>query len=170
MRLGISRLAVEVVILVIAVTLALMVLTPVGGFVSSALGRAGLVSPPGFVQAMGGALIREEGGYSYFVVFLRNLGPSTIGDPSGSITDVPSAWTPVVNGQVCAASCPPPYRRWNCSIRQHNPDSALETNAAMEVYEVWEFGFRCPAIPGDRFKVTIYGPSGVKVEYLIERG
>jgi len=67
-----------------------------------------------------------------------------------------------VNGATCVVRA--------SYVRQHAPDPGLEDNAAMDVGEVWEFGFRCPKSsvpPADSYEIAIYGPSGTRVFYSL---
>ncbi|HDM92785.1 MAG TPA: hypothetical protein ENG69_05270 [Candidatus Korarchaeota archaeon] len=164
MRSGISRVAVEAAILLIIIVVAIMLVGPGKALSSAVTSRLGLVAPAN-LQAMGGGVAGESSTSIYFVVFVRNLGPNTVGDPNLDDSYIPSMWEVYVNGASCVVRV--------SYIRQHNQDPSLEDNAAMEPYEIWEFGFRCPKSsvpPAQEYKVAIYGPSGVRAYYTIEGG
>jgi hypothetical protein len=86
MRAGVSRVVVEIIILVIAVALALLIFSPLSGYIFGSLGKTATVG--------GTANIRvESASYdtasSTLKVYIRNLGPGTI--PAGT-------WTVYVDG------------------------------------------------------------------------
>ena len=164
MRIGLSRVAVEGLILLIALLIIMMLFGPGKGLTRAAASRLGLIGSA-HLQAMGGGVAGESATSTYFVVFIRNLGPNTIGDPNQDSSEIPNHWQVFVNGAPCVVRA--------SYIRQHNTDPSLENNAAMEPYEIWEFGFRCPkdsVPPAQEYRVSIYGPNGVRTYYTIREG
>ncbi len=156
-RPGLSRTATEAILIMMAIMAAVALISYGKGSVGSATARFGAASSA-HLQAMGGGVVDETAGSIYFVVYVRNLGPTPVGDPSLPPSEIPDMWQVFVNDAPCVV------RR--SYIRQHAPDPSLEDNAAMDVGEVWEFGFRCPKSsvqPSDRYEVAIYGPGGARV-------
>ncbi|HDM92097.1 MAG TPA: hypothetical protein ENG69_01730 [Candidatus Korarchaeota archaeon] len=183
-----SRVAVEIVVVVLLVAILLIAFSPMGSFVMDQVRRVSAAWSPGYIQVMGGGIADRSASYVYFVVYMRNIGPAVIGDPSKEITEVilsptnsETEWLAYVNGVRCTPYCSNPDDPNRCSVRQHIGASMglnstliheLETNGAMEVYEVWEFGVRCEntdaLVSADRYKIQIYGPSGARAYYLLE--
>ncbi len=158
-RPGLSRTAIEAVLIMMAIMIAVALMSFGKGSVGSATARFGVASSA-HLQAMGGGIAGESTTSIYFVVFVRNLGPTPVGDPSLPQSEIPNLWQVFVNDAPCVVR--------KSYIRQHAPDPSLEDNAAMDVGEVWEFGFRCPksSVPhSDRYEIAIYGPGGARAFY-----
>jgi len=74
MRAGISRVVVEIIILVIAVALALLIFSPISGYIFGSLGRTATVGGASQIQILN-ANTTEGRTWSLYV---KNLGPGTI--------------------------------------------------------------------------------------------
>jgi hypothetical protein len=75
MRAGISRVVVEIIILVIAVALALLIFSPISGYIFGSLGRTSTVGGAANIQVLS-ANFSADG--ALLTVYVKNLGPGTI--------------------------------------------------------------------------------------------
>jgi len=73
MRAGISRVVVEIIILVIAVALALLIFSPISGYIFGSLGRTATVGGASQIQILN-ANVTTSGSW---VIDVKNLGPGT---------------------------------------------------------------------------------------------
>jgi FlaG/FlaF family flagellin (archaellin) len=73
MRAGISRVVVEIIILVIAVALALLIFSPISGYIFGSLGRTATVGGASQIQ-----VLNANATSSSVSIYLKNLGPGTI--------------------------------------------------------------------------------------------
>jgi len=80
MRAGISRVVVEIIILVIAVALALLIFSPISGYIFGSLGRTATVGGATQIQVLN-AQITTSDSTTYYQIDVKNLGP---GAPSFS--------------------------------------------------------------------------------------
>jgi hypothetical protein len=71
MRAGISRVVVEIIILVIAVALALLIFSPISGYIFGSLGRTATVGGASQIQILNAQY--SDG----WVIDVKNLGPGT---------------------------------------------------------------------------------------------
>jgi len=76
MRAGISRVVVEIIILVIAVALALLIFSPISGYIFGSLGRTATVGGASQIQVLNTRNTTSENTY-YWLIDLKNLGPGT---------------------------------------------------------------------------------------------
>ncbi|MDK2464160.1 MAG: hypothetical protein QI223_05255, partial [Candidatus Korarchaeota archaeon] len=95
-RPGISRTATEAILIVMAIMAAVALVSYGKGSVGSATARFGAASSA-HLQAMGGGVVDETSSSIYFVVYVRNLGPTTVGDPSLPPSEIPGMWQVFVN-------------------------------------------------------------------------
>jgi FlaG/FlaF family flagellin (archaellin) len=72
MRAGISRVVVEIIILVIAVALALLIFSPISGYIFGSLGRTSTVGGASQIQVLNAQ--RSDSGWT---IDVKNLGPGT---------------------------------------------------------------------------------------------
>jgi hypothetical protein len=77
MRAGISRVVVEIIILVIAVALALLIFSPISGYIFGSLGRTATVGGASQIQILSARFTDTN----QIQVDVKNLGPGTI--PAG---------------------------------------------------------------------------------------
>ncbi|MGY0287336.1 MAG: hypothetical protein ACUX7D_01015 [Candidatus Methanodesulfokora washburnensis] len=76
MRAGISRVVVEIIILVIAVALALLIFSPISGYIFGSLGRTSTVGGAANVQVLNAKINTST--TPQLTVDIKNLGPGTI--------------------------------------------------------------------------------------------
>ena len=82
MRAGISRVVVEIIILVIAVALALLIFSPISGYIFGSLGRTSTVGGAANIQVL--SVYRDSS--NHVTLDVKNLGPGTItGSGSGGV-------------------------------------------------------------------------------------
>jgi hypothetical protein len=73
MRPGISRVVVEIIILVIAVALALLIFSPISGYIFGSLGRTATVGGASQIQ-----VLNAQYSSNTLTLYVKNLGPGTI--------------------------------------------------------------------------------------------
>jgi hypothetical protein len=84
MRAGISRVVVEIIILVIAVALALLIFSPISGYIFGSLGRTSTVGGASQIQVLNA---RWDSTSSQLNIDIKNLGPGTITFSSNPVND-----------------------------------------------------------------------------------
>ena len=147
MRAGISRVAVEVILLVLAVALALLIFSPVGSFIFSSLGRTQLVGGTTTLEIIS---VQPGGTGNDLVVAVKNQGP----------TDLPNVkdntkWTVVVKTQTGETT----YTGSDLNV--------LGDDSDFNVGETWTI-----TVSGagqdqtSTFTVLVYGPEGTRSEYI----
>jgi hypothetical protein len=72
MRAGISRVVVEIIILVIAVALALLIFSPISGYIFGSLGRTATVGGAAQIQ-----ILNAQYNGNNWIIDVKNLGPGT---------------------------------------------------------------------------------------------
>jgi len=92
MRAGISRVVVEIIILVIAVALALLIFSPISGYIFGSLGRTATVGGASQIQILSAEYSSNGGLWS---IYVKNLGPGDVAY-SG-----PSDFKVYVDGNAC---------------------------------------------------------------------
>jgi len=154
MRAGISRVVVEIIILVIAVALALLIFSPISGYIFGSLGRTSTVGGASQIQVLNA---RVDTGLT---VDIKNLGPGTIrcaATPCG-ITDfqifidgvaanINSIYNLTAGGTT--PSSQPSSQNWNRDVVLR-----LSVNTL-------------PVSDGNRqHNIVIYGPGNTQAQYL----
>jgi archaellum component FlaG (FlaF/FlaG flagellin family) len=76
MRAGISRVVVEIIILVIAVALALLIFSPISGYIFGSLGRTSTVGGASQIQILNAQWVDDT--QKTLKIDIKNLGPGTI--------------------------------------------------------------------------------------------
>jgi len=143
LRAGISRVAVEVILLVLAVALALLIFSPVGSFIFSALGRTQLVGGTTTIEIIGVTFNSSTGTLNGVVV--KNQGPTNLSWSGNAwqVTIKSSQGEETVNGTTSASNLP------------------VGGTITLAV---------SPGIGGvsrtDTFTVVVYGPEGTRTEYI----
>jgi len=138
MRAGISRVVVEIIILVIAVALALLIFSPISGYIFGSLGRTATVGGAAQVQILSA---RSSDG-AVWDIDVKNLGPGTITYSSAD------DWKVFIDGTSCTVTKPSVAGTWNvgttvtvtCTI------STLPTTK--------------------QHNIVLYGPGGTQAQYL----
>jgi len=154
-RAGISRVAVEVVILVLAVALALLIFSPVGSFIFGALSRTTMVGGTTQIEVIGIDPDADIGGSHYLVIYVKNQGPNNIPDAGDT-----SKWTIVVKTTSGESS--------------YEPDAILFLNGSsvasddtFSVGDTWEMRIQGANQPEtSTFTVEVYGPEGTRATQI----
>ena len=142
MRAGISRVVVEIIILVIAVALALLIFSPISGYIFGSLGRTATVGGASQIQILNA---RSSEGHTWYID-VKNLGPGTVS--STGATD----WKVFIDGIYCDVSGTDLTTTWNvgatitvqCDIS--TAPTTLPTNK--------------------QHNIVVYGPGGTQAQYL----
>ena len=142
MRPGISRVVVEIIILVIAVALALLIFSPISGYIFGSLGRTATVGGASQIQILN---VQFASGTSA-TVYVKNLGPGTV--PQGN-------WQVYVNGtkwDVGSSGCPATTlaKDATCTLSITAPTTP-------------------PGVSVDTTKqisIIVYGPGNTQAQYL----
>jgi len=138
MRPGISSVVVEIIILVIAVALALLIFSPISGYIFGSLGRTATVGGAAQIQ-----ILNAQYSGTTLTLYVKNLGPGTVTISSandfrvyvdgsacttGLNVDTTGSWTV---GMTVGVSCNP---------------SAFDTTK--------------------QHNIVLYGPGGTQAQYL----
>jgi len=139
MRAGISRVVVEIIILVIAVALALLIFSPISGYIFGSLGRTATVGGAAQIQILSASSSNGE----TWTMYVKNLGP-------GTVTYTGTAdWKVYIDGASCGVTSPTDSGTWNVGTTvtvECNLDTAVPTNK--------------------QHNIVVYGPGGTQVQYL----
>ena len=149
MRAGISRVAVEVILLVLAAALALLIFSPVGSFIFSALGRTQLVGGTTTLEVIS---VNPDDGSGNLVVAVKNQGPNDLADCDGA-----GNWTVVVKNQAGEST----YTGTALTIAGDDGDHDFEVG---ETWQITVSGAGQPTT--STFTVLVYGPQGTRGEYI----
>jgi hypothetical protein len=136
MRAGISRVVVEIIILVIAVALALLIFSPISGYIFGSLGRTSTVGGAAQIQVLNARFTATDGGYK-LTLDVKNLGPGTI--PAGT-------WHVFVNNTDWGAY----------SEDQLAPGNVLTINTDAKGY----------IDTSRQHNIVVYGPGNTQAQYL----
>jgi len=137
MRAGISRVVVEIIILVIAVALALLIFSPLSGYIFGSLGRTATVGGATQIQVLN-AQVNSSGWF----IDVKNLGP---GAPNLS-----SGFQVFIDGQTCSEVTPDPNKgAWNVSLTV-----TLKCSGGVSTDKT------------KQHNIVIYGPGGTQAQYL----
>jgi len=147
MRAGISRVVVEIIILVIAVALALLIFSPISGYIFGSLGRTATVGGAAQIQILNAQLSG-----STWTIDVKNLGPGTLSYPGNSLSS--DDFKAFVDQQ-------------DCSISNAQEKSGGSDTTKWEVNEIIEI--TCNSSITDKSKqhsIVIYGPGNTQTQYL----
>jgi len=139
MRAGISRVVVEIIILVIAVALALLIFSPISGYIFGSLGRTATVGGAAQIQVLNA---QTDG--SSWTIDVKNLGPGT--------PDLSSGFQVFIDGQACSTVTP------------SSTSTTGPWNVSMTVTLTCSGG-----VSTDKTKqhnIVVYGPGGTQAQYL----
>ncbi len=152
MRAGVSRVAVEVVILVLAVALALLIFSPVGSFIFSALGRTTSVGGTTQLEVIS---INPNDGSNNLVITVKNQGPNDLAEAGDT-----ASWSVVIKNSTGEYTVHP------SSITQVG-GGAVASTADMTVGTAWQFTMNGQGQPAtSTFTVIVYGPEGTRAEQI----
>ncbi len=155
MRAGISRVVVEVIILVIAVALALLIFSPIGSYIFGSLGRTSAVGGGTTISVLN-AQINE--GTNQVSLYIKNIGPNSI---DGGDATTPGNWQVFINNNACT----------NIVVNDVNGVVSGGTWDKDEVLEV--VAGNCGSLTlstTSSYTIVVYGPSGTQTEYLYRGG
>ncbi len=152
---GLSRVVVEVVLLMVAVSTALLTVTPVGGYVMNSLSRI-------FGHnSLTASIINVQIDDGFMTIFIRNDGPSAI-----SFEDVvsPDKWEIFVNNEYCDPVFIP-----GKTINIIESDGNGEWNKG-EVVVI--SGITCPMAlsPTNSYSIKVYGLMNLQAFYYYTGG
>jgi hypothetical protein len=136
MRPGISRVVVEIIILVIAVALALLIFSPISGYIFGSLGRTSTVGGAAQIQILN-VEFPSGGGIK---VDVKNLGPGTI---------PPGEWRVYVNGTYWGAQ---------------STNDALEKDKTITIQPTDSNTYTVDTTK--QHSIVIYGPGNTQAQYL----
>jgi len=145
MRAGISRVVVEIIILVIAVALALLIFSPISGYIFGSLGRTATVGGASQIQ-----ILNAQVSDTSWSIDVKNLGPGT---PPLDTNEASKSFQVSVDGVMCASV-------------------SYSTNPTDNKWDVGEtVSLSCPGngVPVDKNKqhnIVVYGPGGTQAQYL----
>jgi hypothetical protein len=136
MRPGISRVVVEIIILVIAVALALLIFSPISGYIFGSLGRTSTVGGAAQIQVLNAKFTCTDSSCS-LTLDIKNLGPGTI--PAGT-------WHVFVNNTDWGAYDKP----------QLTPGNVLSIDTGAKGY----------IDTSRQHSIVVYGPGNTQAQYL----
>jgi len=143
MRAGISRVVVEIIILVIAVALALLIFSPISGYIFGSLGRTATVGGASQIQ-----VLNAQTSGSSWTIYVKNLGPGT-----PPLTNTASSDFQVyVDGVKCT-----------------NVDYGGSYGNTWDVGETVSLSCSDTGVSYDKTKqhnIVVYGPGGTQAQYL----
>jgi len=147
-RAGISRVVVEVIILVIGVALALLIFSPIGSYIFGALGRT---------SAVGGqttlAVLSISGmGNSSGKIYVKNLGPNDLSGAGSS-----DAWQVFIDNEKLSIASVSGAVSGSDDILE--VDGVAELNVDLSSYSATS-----------SYSIIVYGPGGTQTEYLYRGG
>ncbi len=177
---GVSRVVVDVVLLVLAVSLALVAFTPLGSYVLGGVSHSFYNAPSHNLQIVAVTPSEDRGGYRFLVVYVKNVGVTRVprSGVEGYFDDPSHQWI----DQVCRSDfgldggCSWPAAvdnstgffpsRWLgtyppiCYESVSGPDSDPEL---LEPGETWAIYYPSLAQGGvERFTVRLFGPGGAQ--------
>jgi len=146
MRPGISRVVVEIIILVIAVALALLIFSPISGYIFGSLGRTATVGGASQIQILNANISKDSGTtYQYWHIDVKNLGPGTI-----TYTDLTKDFKVFIDGTECSGTkATDPYNdgKWS-------KDETFSVACTLAVDQT------------KQHNIVLYGPGGTQAQYL----
>jgi hypothetical protein len=141
MRAGISRVVVEIIILVIAVALALLIFSPISGYIFGSLGRTATVGGATQIQILNARITGAAPSYTV-EVDVKNLGPGT--------PDVSTGFQLFVDGVACTNV------GWSQTTGSWAKDTTITVSGSC-------------SLSGDgtrQHNIVLYGPGNTQAQYL----
>jgi len=152
MRAGISRVVVEIIILVIAVALALLIFSPISGYIFGSLGRTSTVGGASQIQILNAQITSVSGSTATWQIDVKNLGPGTSSYPGNSLTN--DDFKAFVDQQDCSISGAQ-------ETGGGSDDTKWEPNEVIRI--------TCTSSITDKSKqhnIVVYGPGNTQAQYL----
>jgi len=148
MRAGISRVVVEIIILVIAVALALLIFSPISGYIFGSLGRTATVGGAAQIQI----LSANSSNGKDWTLYVKNLGPGTITYKSKDDFKI------YIDGQACSISEDADiYPQPSTSGTSWTPGSTVTVKKCSLTTQVEMT---------KQHNIVFYGPGGTQAQYL----
>ncbi|MGY0288678.1 MAG: hypothetical protein ACUX7D_08025 [Candidatus Methanodesulfokora washburnensis] len=150
MRPGISRVVVEIIILVIAVALALLIFSPISGYIFGSLGRTSTVGGASQIQVLNAQYSSDK---QQFTIDVKNLGPGTIAPPNGNAFTA-NDFKVYVDGSECTIGS-------DGVVTSGLGDNKWDKDEVIEI--------KCSYTGSDGTKqhsIVIYGPGNTQSQYL----
>jgi len=137
MRAGISRVVVEIIILVIAVALALLIFSPISGYIFGSLGRTSTVGGAAQIQILNARVSDIS-----WSIDVKNLGPGT--------PDLSKGFQVFIDGQACnSVTSDPDTGNWGVgSTVTLTCQGGVSTDKTKQ------------------HNIVVYGPEGTQAQYL----
>jgi len=151
MRAGISRVVVEIIILVIAVALALLIFSPISGYIFGSLGRTATVGGAAQIQILSAEYNSNSGLWS---IYAKNLGPGDVAY-SG-----PSDFKVYVDGNACDS---------NLGLYKYTTGgtwSSVATSGTWSKEETIKVTCTFYTEKTKQHNIVLYGPGGTQAQYL----
>jgi len=142
MRPGISRVVVEIIILVIAVALALLIFSPISGYIFGSLGRTATVGGATTAQIISASYDTDSHNLN---IYIKNLGPNSVNCTSGNLSFQVYVDSKYYSSPTTASSSPVLW----------SPGKIIVVQAAVSPFDV-----------NTQHNIVVYGPGGVQVQYL----
>ena len=153
MRAGISRVVVEIIILVIAVALALLIFSPISGYIFGSLGRTSTVGGASQIQILNVNSSGQSGSIT-FGMDVKNLGPGTIAPSSGTSFSA-NDFKVYVDGSECTIG------NTGVSLYDSNGNKQWDKDEVVSI--------KCSYSGSDGTKqhsIVVYGPGNTQAQYL----
>ncbi len=154
MRAGISRVVVEVIILVIAVALALLIFSPVGSYIFGALGRTSSVGGQTTIAVINAGF----DGSGNLHLYIKNVGPNDV--------DLQDTSSPSVDWQVFINNVPAGSMSY---VGGTVPDP-FTVDSVIEIQISSSDSSLSGLSETSSFTIVVYGPQGTQTEYLYRGG
>ncbi len=151
MRAGISRVVVEVIILVIGVALALLIFSPVGSYIFGALGRASAVGGQTTISVLAVSGL----GTGTIEIYVKNLGPNEL-DLGGNT----SAWQVFFDSQAETVD----------KLEEQRTPADGKLSVDEVVVLIISKPFNGSYSNTSSYSIIVYGPGGTQTEYLFRGG
>jgi len=147
MRAGISRVVVEIIILVIAVALALLIFSPISGYIFGSLGRTATVGGASQIQILSASYISTTEPPTWNID-VKNLGPGNITDANDR-----TKFSVYIDGEFCKVTSAADSSTWavGSTITVKCDASSLSSKAKD---------------PTKQHNIVLYGPGGTQAQYL----
>jgi len=154
MRAGISRVVVEIIILVIAVALALLIFSPISGYIFGSLGRTATVGGASQIQILSANTTAATANQPW-TIYAKNLGPGTL---TYTKTD---DFRVYIDGKTCSITKV-------ADSTTVTPESPSSTPISWDKDKTIKVD--CSLTTGvettKQHNIVLYGPGGTQAQYL----